>query len=295
MRVLITGGTGLLGKALTCSRASGVEVLATFVGEYEMQDNDQVKYCKLDIRDRSGYDKLFLDFKPDAVIHAAGIGSPDYAETNREAVTDINVNGTMNILELCEIYGSRLVFISSNGIYDGDNAPYSEEDKAEPVNYYGEVKLKGEEIVKGARIPFAIVRPILMYGWPFSFERANIVTLVISKLNNGEKIHAYEDVYANPLLNVSCAAAIWKIVSENISGVFNISGADRVSIYQLLLRTAEVFDMDKDLISPVRQGFFNELARRPSDTTFKTDKMEKVLGIKPLPLEEGLKIMKETA
>lgn len=295
MRVMITGGTGLLGKALTCSLANGVEILATYVGEYEIQDNDQVKYRKLDIRDRSGYDKLFLDFKPDAVIHTAGIGSPDYAETNREVVTDINLNGTMNILELCEMFGSRLVFISSNGIYDGDNAPYSEEDKAEPVNYYGEVKLKGEEIVKRARIPFAIVRPILMYGWPFSFERANIVTLAISKLTNGEKIHVYEDVYANPLLNVSCASAIWKVISENISGVFNIAGADRVSIYQLLVRTAEVFDMDKDLISPVRQGFFNELARRPSDTTFKTDKMEKVLGIKPLPLEEGLKIMKKTA
>jgi len=294
MRVLITGGTGLLGKALIDCDRNLAEIAATHVGGYEMHDNDRVIYRRLDIRDKSGYMNLFTDFRPDITIHTAGIGSPDYAETNREFVLDVNLNGTQNIIDMCERFDSKFIFISSNGIYGGDNAPYSEEDKAEPVNYYGEVKLKGEEITRKARVSFAIVRPILMYGWPFPFERANIVTLAVAKLREGEKVRAYDDVYANPLLNSSCAAAIWNMIDKNEFGVFNIAGSDRVNIYQLLTRTAEIFGLDKSLVSPVQQGYFNELAKRPRDTSFRTDKMEAVLGLKPLTLEEGLIVMRET-
>lgn len=293
MKVLVTGGTGLLGKALVHSCTDNAEIVATFVGEYRMRDNRQVRYLKLDIRDKNGYDDLFKGFKPDVVIHTAGIGSPDYAEINRELVTDINVNGTKNILELSEKYESKFIFISSNGIYDGNAAPYAEEETATPINYYGLVKLMGEKMTRKAKVPFAIIRPILMYGWPFSFERGNIVTLAISKLAQGETFHAYDDVYANPLFNHGCAEAIWRVINNNEFDAFNIAGADRVNIYGLLVKAAEVFGLDKDAVIPVQQGYFNELARRPRDTSFKTDKMEKVLGLKPIGLEEGLTAMKE--
>lgn len=294
MRVLITGGTGLLGKALIDNSNNQIEIIATYVGKYNMQDNDQVKYLQLDVRDKSGYINLFKNIKPDITVHTAGIGSPDFAEKNRELVWDINLNGTQNILDMCEKFDSKFIFISSNGIYDGQNAPYSEEDKAEPVNYYGEVKLKGEEITKKAKIPFVIVRPILMYGWHYPFERSNIVTQSILKLQNQEIIHAYDDVYIKPLLNYSCATAIWKTINENNFGVFNIAGADRVSIHQLVTKAAEIFNLNKALVIPVQQGYFNELAKRPCDTSFKTDKMEKILGVKPLTLEDGLITMRET-
>lgn len=294
MRALITGGTGLLGKALIDDCADDVEVLATFVGEYDMLDNEQVKYHKLDIRDRDGYDNLIHNFQPDTIIHTAGIGSPDYAEANRELVRDININGTKNILELCEKHDAKFVFISSNGIYDGNNAPYSEEDKAVPINYYGEIKLEGEEITRKAKIPFAIIRPILMYGWPLSVERENIVTLAISKLRKCEMVHAYDDVFANPLLSSSCASAIWGMINDDKFGIYNIAGADRVSVYQLIIKTAEVFGLDKSFVSPVQQGFFNELAPRPRDTSFSTEKIERELGFKPVSVREGLLQMKKS-
>ena len=294
MRALITGGTGLLGKALIDDCTDDVEVLATFVGEYDMSDDEQVKYHKLDIRDRDGYDNLIRNFQPDIIIHAAGIGSPDYAEANRELVRDININGTKNILGLCEKHDAKFVFISSNGIYDGNNAPYSEEDKAVPINYYGEIKLEGEEITRKAKIPFAIIRPILMYGWPLSVERENIVTLAISKLRKCEMVHAYDDVFANPLLSGSCASAIWGMINDDKFGIYNIAGADRVSVYQLIIKTAEVFGLDKSFVFPVQQGFFNELTPRPRDTSFSTEKIERELGFKPVSVSEGLLQMKRS-
>jgi dTDP-4-dehydrorhamnose reductase len=293
VKVLITGGTGLLGKALLNCCDNQIEIIATYVGNYNMQDSNQAKYLQLDVRDKNGYMDLFKNFRPDITIHTAGIGSPDFAENNRELVRDINLNGTRNILYMCNKFDSKFIFISSNGIYDGNNAPYSEEDKAEPVNYYGEVKLQGEEITKRAKVPFAIVRPILMYGWQYPFERSNIVTQLILKLQNQEIVHVYDDVYVKPLLNISCARSVWKIINEDKFGIYNIAGADRVNIHQLIIKAAEIFNLNKSLVISVQQGYFNELAKRPYDTSFNTNKMEKELGIKPLSLDEGLSLMKQ--
>ncbi len=291
MRVLITGASGLLGKALIETNKCH-EIIATYVGNYGMQDQRCVQYFKMDIRDRIGYAKLFKQYQPQVTIHTAGIGSPDFAEQNKELISDINLNGTKNIADNCGLFNSILIFISSNGIYDGQKAPYGEDDRAEPLNYYGVIKLRGEEVVKETRTPHAIVRPILMYGWNYSFERANIVTQSILKLQQGEKVFAYDDVYVNPLLSDSCAEVIWKMINDDKIKDYNIGGADRVSIYQLIDKVAEIFDQNRSLVVPVKQGYFNELVARPQDTTLKTGKMEKELGIKPLTLEEGLSLMR---
>ena len=294
MKILITGGTGLLGKALIENRNNNDEIISTYIGRYTVDDCEGVRYFKLDIRDLEKHIQIFRDFKPEIVIHTASIGSPDYAEKHRKETKDVNIIGTQTILSICEQFHARFVYISSNGIYDGEKAPYGEESYAEPINYYGEVKLQAETITKRAKTQHSIVRPILMYGWNYPFERSNIVTQTIMKLQMGEAMYAYDDVYANPLFNNSCAMAIWEIIKKDKYDVFNIAGAERVSIYQLLKKVAEIFTLDKNLIKPVQQGFFNELVKRPRDTSLKTDKMEKILGIKPLKLEDGLIVMRET-
>ncbi|HAJ26440.1 MAG TPA: hypothetical protein DCG53_04215 [Syntrophus sp. (in: bacteria)] len=294
MRVLITGGTGLLGKALIESRNQPYDiVVATYVGNYSMSDSDDIRYLKLDIRNQDGYAYLFQEFTPDVIIHTAGIGSPDYAEQHREESWDINIGGTRNILSCCEKYNSKLIFISSNGIYDGEKAPYNEEDPAEPINYYGELKVKAEEMIMDAGSQHAIVRPILMYGWNHPFERPNIATYCLSKLIEGEKVSVYDDVFLTPLFSKSCADAIWRIIEGNKCGVFNIAGSERASIYQMIRKMADILGLNSELVEPVQQGYFNELVKRPRDTSFRTWKMQKVLGIEPLSLNEGFTAMKD--
>ena len=89
-------------------------------------------------------------------------------------------------------------------------------------------------------------------------------------------------------------SGVWKIVDKEITGVFNIAGSDRASVYGLVLKAAEIFGYDPALVKPVRQGYFNEFTRRPRDTSFDTGKMRTVLGILPLSIDEGIKKMKET-
>ena len=293
MKILITGGSGLLGKSLIETRIPNFKIVATYVGKYTMKDHADIKYQKCDIRDYGAHEHLFQEFRPDVTIHTAGISSPDYAEKHRKETRDINVGGTRNIYSLCEEFNSRLVYISSNGIYDGEMAPYAEEDIPEPINYYGELKLKTEEILMKTEIPCSIVRPILMYGWNHPFERCNIATYALERVAKGLKVQGYDDVFLTPLYSIMCGKAIWRIIQDEKYDVFNIAGSERVSIYQMIKKLAGIFEFKEELVEPVQQGFFNELVRRPKDTSFKTDKMESILGIKPISLNEGLKAMKE--
>lgn len=293
MKVIVTGGTGLLGKYLIQRQLPNCEIAAIYVGNYFVEDYDNIRYFKIDVRDNDSQTELFNNFKPNVVIHTAAVGSPDFAEKNRELTWDINVRGTQNILANSEMVNAAFIYISSNGIYDGENAPYSEDNSARPVNYYGELKLQAEEAVKNSKLKTAIVRPILMYGWNYAFERQNIVTQSLAKLRQREKVFVYDDVYSNPLYAESCVIAIWKIISEDKYDTYNIGGAERVSIFELIKKVADIFHLDQNLVHPVQEGYFNELVKRPRDTSFKTEKMGKELGLKPLSLDEGLRLMKE--
>lgn len=292
MKILVTGGTGLLGKSLIETMDAGYEAVATYVGNYEMKNLPQVQYLKLDIRNNEGYKCLFREFRPQVVIHTASIGSPDYAEKNKKETCEINVSGTQNIIANCEYFTANFIFISSNGIYDGNNPPYGEDDVAIPINYYGQIKLEGERISRDIRVPYAIVRPILMYGWNNPFERENIIVSSLKKIKRGEIVYAYEDVFYNPVLAQFCAKAIWKIIESDNYDTFNIGGKDIVNIYQFLKTAASIFDLDSNLVKPVQQGFFKELVKRPKNTSYKTNKIERILGLEPLTVKEGLKIMK---
>ncbi len=293
LKVLITGGTGLLGRSLVDIFKREHEIVATYVGRYAVANERNVQYINLDVQNIDGYEKLFAEFRSDVVIHTASIGSPDYAEKNKDITWKINVGGTKTILSLCEQYGSKFIYISSNGIYDGQHAPYGEDDVESPVNFYGEIKLEGEKVTAASKVISAIIRPNILYGWHHPSERSNIVTLALDKIASNEKFMAYDDVYVMPLFVRECAHAIRKIIQMERYETFNIAGRDRVSIYELIKKAAQVFGFDDKLVLPVGQDYFNSLVPRPKDTSYRTDKMEKVLLTSPILIEEGLSMMKK--
>lgn len=294
MKVLITGGTGLLGKALVETAKEDCEIAVTHLGNCDLKDTDRVKYRVLDVRDEKRNAGFCEEFRPDITIHMAGVGSPDYAEKHKEEAREINIGGTHTILRNCEKFRSAFIYISSNAVYDGDNAPYREDDEANPINYYGRIKLEGEKISRKSAVRCSVIRPILLYGWNHPGGRQNIVTYALSRLKRGEKVFAYNDVFANPIFAPRCADAIWKIIEEEKYETFNIAGKDTVSIYELIKSAAKAFDFDHGLVVPVQQGFFKELVRRPKDTSYNTAKMRDVLGIMPVSVEEGLLLMKKS-
>ncbi|HRR42276.1 MAG TPA: sugar nucleotide-binding protein, partial [Syntrophales bacterium] len=137
-----------------------------------------------------------------------------------------------------------------------------------------------------------IVRPILMYGWPYPGERDNPVVWWIRSLESGKGIKVVDNVFSKPLSVWSCVEAVWAIVERGASGIYHVAGRDHISLYQFALLTAEVFNLNTDLIEPVPDSYFPEIAPRPRDTSFDTTKLEEELGWKPVGVKEGLLSMK---
>lgn len=289
-KVVFTGITGLLGGYFLKKEILGFDI--TGISNKNIKQ-DGKNFFQIDITKKDRFKELINQLSPDIIIHAASIGNVDYCEKNPEEALKVNVEGTKNIIAAAKEVGSRLVFISSNAVYDGESAPYDEESSQNPVDVYGKTKVEGERLIKESGLSYAILRLITMYGWPQTGGRGNPVTWVIDNLKKGQKINVVCDVYNNHLWAAQAAEVIWKVIKENKKGEYNIAGGDCISRYNLALKVAEVFNLDSSLINSVGSDFFKGLAKRPKNTCFDTTKMEKRLGIKPLSVDEGLKLMKQ--
>lgn len=281
MRIVFTGITGLLGGYFLKVRQQGYKIIGI--------------NSKNDIINKKKILSFIKKIDPALIVHAASLGNVDYCEKHSNEAYKVNVEGTQNIIDAAKAVNAKIIFLSSNAVYDGDNAPYDEKSITNPVDVYGKTKVKGENAILKSNLNYCIVRLITMYGWPQPGGRANPVTWVIDNLKKGERINVVNDIYNNHLWAGQAAEVIWKVIKKNISGVYNIAGADCISRYELALKVAKVFDLDSSLISLVSSDFFKNIAKRPKNTCFNTKKMEKELDIKPLSVDEGLKLMQQEA
>lgn len=291
-RVLITGGTGLLGVAIQRSAPKDIQGFSVYFPDRSLPVQLPFLVLAADVSDRMKMQAVFEWAKPDVVIHAAAIGSVDFAERNREETKKVNVAGTEVVIELCRIFKSRLIYISSNAVFDGRTPFYSENAPVNPINYYGQLKVDAENVVRKSSISWVIVRPILMYGWPYPGERDNPVVWWLNSLKNGNPIKVVDNVLSKPMPAWSCADVVWALIQQNRTGIYHAAGRDHISLYQFALLTAEVFGLDVSLITPVPDSYFPEIAPRPQDTSFDTTKMETELGVKTVGVRDGLLKMK---
>ena len=292
--ILITGGTGLLGKGMGETAPKGVKILSLHQRDYAVEDG-RAKHIVLDIRDKAKVDQLFASHDFDAVVHAAGIASVDYVERHYAESLESNLVGTLNVTSASRRAGCHFVYVSTNAVFDGRSAPYAESAVLSPVNKYGRLKAECERLVQETLKDYAIVRPILMYGWNHPVCRPNPATWILEKLMRGEAIQLVDDVFENPLYNIQCGEALWQIVRRRLSGTFHLAGRDVVNRVALGRQIAKTFGLDAGLIRPVTSSAFPDIAPRPPNTSFVTRRMEKELGVKPIALEEGLGHMKAHA
>lgn len=293
MNVLITGSSGLLGKALVECNGSGHNITGVYLGDYELSSSSGARHFRADVRDKVAMSALFADNDIEAAIHTAGISDVDFCENDYEEGYSSNFAGTKNIMELCLKQGARLIYVSTNAVFDGKNPPYDENSPVSPLNNYGKIKLECEKLVMAGMRDYAIVRPILMYGWNNPQERNNLVTFLLEKLKKNEPVNIVNDVYENPLYSRQCAGAIWAVIDKGAKGLYHVSGKDILSRYEYALEIAVVFGLRKELINPVDSSFFPSIAPRPRNTSFITSKAERELGFIPLRLREGLTDMKK--
>jgi dTDP-4-dehydrorhamnose reductase len=247
---------------------------------------------KLDITVQSEVLKLFNKLKLTVVIHTASETNVDKCETENEHAWKINVDGTRNIAVACSQVGAKLVYISTDYVFDGEKGFYNEEDKPNPVNYYGLTKLEGEKQVIEHCKNYAILRTSVLYGWhPW---KQNFATWIINKLKQQQEITVVEDHYNTPTLADNLAEMAVEVAKKDLQGLYHASGSERISRYEFAKQIARTFNLSSDLIRPVRMSQLTAwIAKRPRDSSLNTRKIQKQLKTKPLNITEGLNKMKE--
>jgi dTDP-4-dehydrorhamnose reductase len=295
MKVLITGSNGLLGQHLIplFVQDEKYEVIATGRGSNRLPQHQQQGYVyeATNLRNASSVQQLLEKYQPDAIIHAAAMTQVDDCERNKDACWDTNVAATRYLVQAAEKLNAFFLFLSTDFVFDGLEGPYREEDPVNPLSYYGASKVAAERMVRNSRLPWSIVRTVLVYGIAADAQRSNIITWVKNNLQQGKKLKVVTDQWRTPTLVQDLALGCKLVVDKKATGIYHISGSDMLTPYEMAVQTAQFFNLDTRLLEQVDARTFTQPARRPAKTGFVIDKAVSELGYKPHSFTEGLEIV----
>jgi dTDP-4-dehydrorhamnose reductase len=292
-RILICGSNGLLGQrlALMLGHETEYEVLNTSHHRTFVLDRHLFDYTQLDVTSRSDVKSLVTSFRPDIIVNAAAMTNVDACEMQRELAWKVNVIGVENLVEVSRRIDCTLIHVSTDYVFDGKNGPYKENDRVNPINYYGKTKLAGENVILAGGISSAILRTIVVYGIGIKVK-SNFALWVIDNLRAGKNIRCAGDQTSNPTHVGDLATGIVKTIERERTGLYHICGADTVSRYEFAAKAAEVFGLDASLIQRVKSGDLQQPAPRPMMTGFITLKAQRELDLHPMTSAEGLDTLK---
>lgn len=288
MRILIIGGSGLIGSELTIELSKKHDVVYTFNKNRVNLGN--FKCVKLDITHREALLKLAKDVKPDLVVNTTAVKSVDQCETDKKMAYKVHVEGTKNVLDACLEINTKIIYISTAFVFDGKKDIYYETDLANPINYYGKTKLEAENLIIESGVPFLIVRTDQLYGWCKEGQKENEVVRAWKSLKVGKPFETILDWYNTPTLVYNAVEVIKTLIDGNKEGIYHVVGSDYVSRYECILKVADIFGFDKNLVKYKKSTGMNLPAKRPN-VRLSNEKVEKETGIRLLGIGEGLKFM----
>lgn len=287
-KLLVTGGSGLLGSNLV-KMMEGRFAVHTIVYRHPMK----FKTCQvhqLDITKGNDLLRLVKNVDPECIIHTAALTNVDYCEIHRDEAWKINVEGTRNVVNAAEKTNSKIIYISTDSVFDGEKGVYTEEDPPNPLNFYALTKLEGEKIVYGSNVSCVIIRTNI-YGWNAQ-KKLSIAEWILNSLWEKRKLTLFFDVFFTPILVNNLSDAIIEIVERDLSGLFHVAGSERCSKLQFGLVLAEVFGLENDPIEPIRLSDKNLIAKRPKDPSLSVEKIKNEVKTKLLNIKKGLETFK---
>jgi dTDP-4-dehydrorhamnose reductase len=290
--ILITGANGLLGQKLCRDFSASHEVTACDLHPQSFAPISGVTYRPLDVTNQPETRWYIQNTKTQAIINAAAYTDVDGCETHKKEAWVVNVGAVENLARICREREIKLIQLSTDYVFDGENGPYSEEDHPQPVSFYGETKLESEKLTAQSGIDFLIVRTNVLYGSGYKV-RQNFLLWLLDKLSQDEKIKIVTDQFNNPTLADNLSECIQEMVEKKLSGIYHVGGAEYLSRYDFAIKAALKFDFDPALISSTQTEFLEQKAARPHWGGLKTDKVRKVLRTKLLDVEEGLEQVKK--
>jgi len=284
MKILVIGGSGFIGSHIL---AVLVAAQRSAVGTFFSNLHIQVVGCgfeQLDVRDVASTVGVVTRVDPSVVIQVCGTKSVEYCAANPQDAWRIHVEGTRHVVEGCRQQGARLVYVSTDCVFDGQKSFYSEEDAIRPFNMYGRVKWEGERLVLDSGADAIVIRASLLFGWRQPGQPGNFVLSVLDSLTAGRRMSAATNLFNTPLEITQAAEAIVRLALSQHQGIFHVAGRDRISRYGFAVAVAETFGLDASLLQPVEDAS----GLRQPNSCLSVAKAEAALNIRFEGVKEGL-------
>jgi dTDP-4-dehydrorhamnose reductase len=284
--VFVTGGSGLLGSNLSLYLADNFSVHSVVLKHNVIYKNPNIAELTIDLLDRPHLLETVVAIKPTYIVHTAALTDVDYCEKNPVEAYRANVEATHNVLTAAEAAGSKVVFVSTDSVFDGSKGMYTETDTPNPVNYYAYTKLQAEKAIAKSAGSHAIVRTNI-YGWNVQ-EKFSLAEWMLKTLKEEKTLTLFSDVFYSPILVNNLSAVLAEILQKNICGIFHAAGSERCSKLEFGYLLAKVFNLNSDLIAPITVNEKKFAAKRPLDTSLNIQKAKAALVSPLLSVEEGL-------
>jgi len=240
----------------------------------------------VDLATAASVQTVFERVRPAVVILTAAQSNVDGCEDDSDRAYQINVEGTRHVVALCEKYNARLVFYSSEYVFDGTDGPYDEEDVPHPLSIYGKTKYAAEQIIGVSSIPSIIIRTTVVYGR--ETRNKNFVYWLVNSLRQGTPVKVVQDQISSPTYAYNLAEVTEALLRNNKTGVYNVVGTDVVSRFAFAQEICRVFDLDASLITPVCTAQLRQKAPRPLRAGLRIEKVAQAISIPLLGITEGL-------
>ena len=284
-RWLVTGATGQLGGHALFELRGMTDAPVLAMSRRAIPDNVReslnVDAAVIDLADISSLTATIRAFRPTNVLHFGAMTAVSEAYAKPELANAVNVEASIAIAKIAEELESRMVFASTDMVFDGESAPYAEDAATKPLSNYGRSKAKAEEsLVEFDHV--AVARFPLMFGLPM-IERASTCANQIQALRNSTPLNLFTDEYRTPLWLRDAATVSIALSRTSESGIFHFPGPARLSRLEIVEQFAEALGITTGQLNPISRLDIDSPEPRAKDLSLASERMDKV-KIEPKPI-----------
>lgn len=291
MKVFVTGVNGQLGHDVMNElnkrgyEGLGSDIAEKYSGVADGSAVTTMPYVSLDITDEKKVKKVIEEYKPDAIVHCAAWTAVDMAEDDDkvEKVRAINADGTKYIAEACKEIDSKMVYISTDYVFNGQGErPWQPDDKNyEPLNVYGQTKLEGELNVSGILDKYFIVR----IAWVFGLNGKNFIKTMVNVGKSHDEVRVVNDQIGTPTYTLDLSVLLVDMIETDKYGYYHATNDDNgeyISWYDFTKEIYRQAGMNTKVIPVSTEEYGLSKAKRPFNSRLDKSKLLKA-GFKPLP------------
>lgn len=259
MRIFISGASGLVGSnCLSWFIKQGADAIGSY---FSYQTSNTVFFDTLHLDNSNNFN--LNEFQPQIIVHCGALTHVDYCEDHVEESYEKTVVSTRNLLQLAEKYQAKLVYLSTDYVFDGEQGPYVETDAVNPLSIYAKHKLEAEREVMLHHPDHLVLRITNVYG--HEARNKNFVSRIIEQCQNNQALTLKlpKDQYATPVNALDVAKAMWLLLQDNRSGVFHIASTDFMNRVELAMTVLRHFPTAQYTLEVLTTDEMKQPAKRP--------------------------------